>query len=278
MRKLFCLLLLLCLLCGCSAPAAPSAPTEPLGELKVHYIDVGAGDCTLVACNGKYMLIDAGESTAGNKIVSYLKALGVEKLDVVVSTHPHTDHMNGFKIVLPEFELETVYTCYLTSREPFYINFMDTLRDQAIIPETASAGDRFSLGGASVTVVGPVATYGSANNDSLVLMIEFGSTRFLFAADMESTAEADLIASGKDLTADVLRVGHHGRDTSTTGAFLDAVKPGHAVISAGSSAPPDSATLQRLEQQNIAIFRTDTMGTIVATSDGTNITFTKEQK
>ena len=278
MRRLFCIFLMLLLLCGCGAnPAETQAPTEPIGEMKVHFIDVGQGDCTLVECNGQYMLIDAGESTAGDKIVKYLKDLGVEKLDIVVSTHPHTDHMNGYKIVLPEFDIGTVYTSYLTSKEPFYINFKNVLQEKRITPIVASAGTSFTLGNANISVIGPVTNCGTANDDSLVLMIQFGNSRFLLAADMETMSENNLVSSGTDITADVLRVGHHGSGTSSSTAFLNAVKPSYAVVSTGEKKPPADAVLLRLQQQNAAVFRTDTMGTIVATTDGVTITIAKEK-
>lgn len=280
MKKIITLLLLAALLlCGCGAPAATEAPTEPLGELKVHFIDVGHGDSMVVECNGEFMLIDAGESYAGPTVISYLQNLGVEKLDIVVSTHPHTDHMTGFTTVLQEFALGKVYRSYRTSDEPFYINFMSILKEQNVTPAVLRAGTSFTLGKATVTVVGPVQQYSNVNNDSLVLMIEFGSTRFLLTGDMEQMAENDLLASGTDLKADVLKVGHHGSNTSTSAAFLDAVQPKYGVISVGSKNAhnlPDAGPISRMEERNIAIYRTDTMGTVVATSDGAAITFTQK--
>lgn len=280
MKKIIAILLLTALLlCGCGAPAATEGPTEPLGELRVHFIDVQQGDSTLVECDGAYMLIDAGESYAGPIVTTYLQNLGVEKLDIVVSTHPHTDHMTGFATVLPEFTLGTVYQSYRPSEESFYTNFVSILKEKNITPIVPNVGDSFQLGKATVTVVGPVAQYRSANNDSLVLMIEFGNTRFLLAADMEQMAENDLIASGADLKADVLRVGHHGSNSSTSYALLDAVQPKYGIISVGRKNAhnlPDEGVLFRLNNRNVAVYRTDTMGTIVATSDGNSITFIEE--
>ncbi len=280
MKRIIAIFLLAALLlCGCGAPAATEAPTEPLGELKVHFIDVGHGDSMLVECNGEFMLIDAGESYAGPTVISYLQNLGVEKLDIVVSTHPHTDHMTGFTTVLQEFTLGKVYRSHRTSEEPFYLNFISILKEQNITPAVLRAGTSFTLGKATVTVVGPVQQYSNVNNDSLVLMIEFGSNRFLLTGDMEQMAENDLIASGVDLKADVLKLGHHGSNTSTSAAFLDAVQPKYGIISVGSKNAhnlPDEGPLFRMEERSITVYRTDTMGTIVATSDGTNITFTQE--
>ncbi len=280
MKKLIALFLLTALmLCSCGTPAPTEAPTEPLGELKVHFIDVNHGDSMLVECNGEFMLVDAGESYAGPTVISYLQNLGVEKLDVVVSTHPHSDHMTGFTTVLQEFTLRKVYRSYRTSEEPFYINFISVLKEKSITPVVANLGDSFTLGKATVTVIGPVTQYSNVNNDSLVLMIEFGANRFLLTGDMEQMAENDLLAAKADLKADVLKLGHHGSNSSTSAAFLDAVQPKYGVISVGRKNAhnlPDAGPLFRMEERNIAVYRTDTMGTIVATSDGTNITFTQE--
>lgn len=280
MKKVIALLLLAALLlCGCGEPAATEAPTEPLGELKVHFIDVNHGDGMLVECNGEFMLIDAGESYAGPTVTTYLKNLGVDKLDIVVSTHPHSDHMSGFATVLQEFPLGTVYRNNRTSNEPCYINFVSILKEQNITAKVLKAGDSFTLGKASVKVVGPLQEYSNVNNTSLVLMIEFGENRFLLTGDMEQMAENDLIASGADLKADVLKTGHHGSNSSTCAAFLDAVQPKYGVISVGRKNAhdlPDAGPLFRMEEKNVTVYRTDTMGTIVATSDGKNITFTQE--
>ena len=157
---------------------------------------------------------------------------------------------------------------------------MSILGEQNVTPQILRTGDSFALSTATVTVVGPVEEYSNLNNDSLVLMIEFGANRFLFAADMELMAETDLIASGTNLKADVLKVGHHGSNTSTSAGLLDAVQPKYAVISVGSQNAhnlPDEPPIMRMNDRGITVYRTDTMGTIVATSDGTNITFTQER-
>ena len=282
MKRLLFFFLTVLILCGCSAkaPEQPSPTPPDIGQLKVHFIDVNHGDSTLVECNGEYMLVDAGEVYAGGTVLLYLAQLGVKKLDVVVSTHPHTDHMSGFATVLPELEVGDVYRSYRAPKDEQYTNFIACLEEKHITSMIPKTGDSFTLGGATVTVIGPVRQYAdNTNNDSLVLLIRFGATSFLLAADMEKEAEADLIARGTDLHADVLRIGHHGSETSTSKAFLEAVDPSYAVISVGRKNAhnlPDAAPLALLRGLEIPVYRTDRMGTVVATSDGQNITFSWE--
>lgn len=282
MKRIITTLLLTLALCGCSVsrPTEAAPVPEDIGELKLHFIDVNHGDSTLVECNGEFMLVDAGEVYAGGKVLMYLVEQGVETLDIVVSTHPHSDHMSGFATVLPELEIGDVYRSYRSTDDKHYYDFTACLEEKNITAIIPKVGDSFSLGSATVTVIGPVRQYpDNTNNDSLVLMVQFGDTRFLLAADMEKEAESDLIASGTDLTADVLRIGHHGSETSTSIALLEAVNPSYAVISVGRKNAhnlPDAAPLALLSGMNIPVYRTDTMGNIVAISDGETITFSWE--
>lgn len=276
-KRFLCLLLLLALLAGCSFTPA-TEPTPVSGDtLQVHFIDVGQADCALISCGGKYMLIDGGNVEDSSLVVSYLQKLGITELEAVVCSHAHEDHVGGLPGVLAVFRTHSVYAPTRTYSSNCFDDFMYYVNQQDLTVTIPSPGDTFSLGSAVVTVLGPTKSYADTNNTSLVLRVQFGATRFLFTGDMETDAERDLVDSGADLKADVLKVGHHGSDTSTGYLFLRSVAPKYGVISVGkgnSYGHPCEEPLSRLEDADVEIYRTDKLGHIIATSDGKTITFT----
>jgi competence protein ComEC len=295
------LLLLLLLLTGCTtAPvateptAAPTAaptetvavteppeteaPTEPAKEgLTVHFVDVGQADGMVLECGGEYAVIDGGYPAGGDKMVEYMTALGVEELKLVVATHMHGDHIGGLPTVLNTFPTETVWSNPVTFSNDYVREFQNAVAAQRIPLYTPQVGEMFELGEATITVIGPVRTnYEDLNDTSLVLMVQYGDIRFLFTGDMESVAEQDLLNSGADLKADVLKVGHHGSYSSTSYVFLREVMPTYGVISCGANndyGHPHKEPVSRLKDADVIIFRTDKMYDIVAFTDGTEIEF-----
>lgn len=277
MKRIVALLLVLLLLTGC-APA-PAETTFAIGDtLTVHFIDVGQADCALLECGGMYALIDGGNTADGDAVVKYLEEQGVERLNLMVGTHPHEDHIGGLPAVLDAFDVVNVWSSELPFSNSIVSAFTVGTKKQGITMQFPQVGDTFYLGGATITMLGPVKSgYEDDNNLSLVLMVEYGDTRFLFTGDMESDAEHDLIESGADVKADVLKVGHHGSYSSTSYRFLREVAPTYAVISVGRNndyGHPHDAPMSRLQDAEVIIYRTDRMFTVVATSDGKNITFT----
>lgn len=247
------------------------------GSLSVHFIDVGQADCALLECNGQFALIDGGNTDDTDLVVDYLTAQGVDRLSLVVGTHPHEDHIGGLPGALKAFKADTVWTSAISYYNGYVNAFIYSAQqyaDEFVYPEVE---DTFVLGGAVITVLGPVKTdYEDVNDVSLVLMVTYGKTRFLFTGDMEQIAETDLLDSGADVKADVLKVGHHGSYSSTSYRFLREVAPTYAVVSAGGSneyGHPHDSTLSKLKNADVTIYRTDQMYNIVATSDGTGITF-----
>lgn len=255
------------------------AVTDP-NYLTVHYIDVGQADAILVACGGEYMLIDAGEDDGDDRVIHYLTDLGIDEIDLVVATHAHSDHIGEMGDVLNAIPaVEVWYPEYRhgTKTEQRFLTAVDGCGANLYEPEL---GDTYDLGGATVTVLGPVKEYDDPNDMSIVVLVQFGDDRFLFTGDMENTdaAENDLVAywGEEALRADVLKVGHHGARTSTSYHFLRSVSPSYAVISVGEGntyGHPTSETLNILGQAEVYVYRTDTMGTVVAVSDGENISF-----
>ena len=281
MRKFTALLLLLCvLLTGCQIELLlpTEAPFVADGNLNVHFIDVGQADSILLECDGVFALVDGGNTADGDLVIDYLESQNVRKLSLVVGTHPHEDHIGGLAAVLDHFPAENLWFSAQPNTNKTITKFLDAAERQDLDIVEGKPGMQFALGRATITVLGPVRTdYDDANNLSLVLMVQFGSTRFLLTGDMERTAENDLIESGADLRADVLKVGHHGSSSSTGYRFLREVMPTYGIISCGQDneyGHPHEESLSRLEDAEVVVFRTDLVSHIVAVSDGKNITIT----
>lgn len=280
MKKLLSLLLVLgLLLTGCSfgKPAETTiAPTDGQ-QLNVHFIDVGQADCALLECGGEYILIDGGNVEDSSLVVSYLEQQGVTQLQAVIASHAHEDHVGGLPGVLAVYETKAVYAPTRTYSSNCFDDFVYYIDQQGLEITIPSPGDTFTFGGATVTVLGPVKSYAETNDTSIVLMVQFGSTKFLFTGDMEVAAENDMLdywGDNFDWHADVLKVGHHGSDTSAGYRFLRSVMPTYGVISVGkgnSYGHPCEGPLSKLRDAEVTVFRTDKLGTIIATSDGKQV-------
>ena len=252
--------------------------SQPVGDLlTVHYIDVGQADCALLACGGEFMLIDGGNVDDGQLVVSYLEQQGVEELKAVICTHAHEDHAGGLAAVLAVYPTQAVYSPTTTYASKCFDDFMRYVDQQRLTVTLPVPGDGFDLGGARVTILGPVKDYPDTNNTSIVTRVDYGQTSFLFTGDMEQDAEIDLIESVAELKCDVLKVGHHGSNTSSGYRFLYETEPQYGVISVGTGntyGHPHEEPLSRLNHAGVTLFRTDYLGTVVAVSDGAEITFT----
>lgn len=246
------------------------------GDFEVHFIDVGQADSELVISDGKTMLIDGGNADDSNLIVSYLRDLNIDYLDYVVCTHAHEDHVGGLSGALHECGVGRVLCSTESYSSKAFGNFKRYSNKRGREIEIPSPGDSFSLGESSVEVFSPIKEYEDTNNNSIVLKVTYGDTSFLFTGDAEREVESDMLDGGFDLTADVLKVGHHGSSTSSSYPFLREVMPKYAVISCGrdnSYGHPHREPLSRLADVGAKIYRTDEQGHIIARSDGKNITF-----
>ena len=287
-KKLIAFLLLLSLLLsGCAQTEAPridatTATTAALsdGGLTVHFIDVGQADCALLECGGEYMMIDGGNQEDGQLVVSYLEQQGVEELSAVVCTHAHEDHVGGLPSVLAVYPTAAVYAPTKTYSSKVFDNFVYYTDQQGLEITIPEPGDTMQLGEADITVLGPVQSYADPNHTSIVLRVEYGDTSFLFTGDMETGPENDMLDYWGDRIewkTDVLKVGHHGSNTSTSYRFLNEVDPDYGVISVGkdnSYDHPHEEPMSRLNQAGVVLFRTDELGTVVVRSDGQELVFT----
>ncbi len=265
---------------ACSLLLIPFTGTSASTKfLTVHFIDVGQGDSIYIkAPNGEDILIDGGNNGKGDDVVAYLKKQKVDDIEIMIATHPDADHIGGLDTVLSAFRVERVYAPKVSHTSQTYKDFLNAVKREGLKIKTAQKGVSLGLKGVSAVFVGPVKSYSTSdtNDWSAVLKLTYGKKSFLFTGDAETKAEVDMIASKQNLRADVLKVGHHGARTSTSSAFLNAVKPTYAVISVGkgnSYGHPTTEVLNRLKSYKVNIFRTDLQGTIIAKTDGTNLSF-----
>jgi len=253
-----------------------SVPTIPAqGEIFVHFIDVGQGNATLIQSRDHAVLIDGGEPRYGQQILAYLRNAGVQRLDYVVATHPHSDHIGGLIHVLGNLDVGRVAMPDATHNTVAFENFLAAIENHDIPVTFPAAGGRLSAGFIQLDVLAPTAgSHTDLNNASIVLRMEHGYTSFLFTGDAESVSEQRMVNNGLPLQSMVLLVGHHGSRTSTTQVFLDAVDPMVAVISAGANnihGHPHRDVVDRLNAAGIRILRTDERGHILFTTDGNNL-------
>lgn len=244
------------------------------GNLNVYYLNVGQADAVLVENNGLYMLIDAGNNGDGKELVDYFNSLGIKKFEYVIASHPHEDHIGGMDDILNNFDVEHFYMPDVVTTTKTFEDVITALENNEIALETPEIGSIFILGGCKFEVL-YVGEEGSDLNDtSIVIRGLYGNNSFLFMGDAPSGVEKELLDDNID--SDVLKVGHHGSKYSSSVKFLNEVTPDYAIISAGegnSYNHPHDVALERLADCGAKIYRTDTDGTILATSDGDNITF-----
>ena len=242
--------------------------------MRVTFLDVGEADCALIQCGGEAMLIDSGNYADLSYVKQTLQSLGVTTLKYIIATHPHEDHIGCMGGLIRAFGVETLYapsaeyhsdsTCFDVMNEA-----LAELGKSITVPR---ANETIRLDSAELTFLSAGKTYENTNDTSLVARLRYGETVFLFTGDIEWDAEHDLVEAGIDLSADVLKVPHHGSASSSSYVFLYQVMPRYAVISVGRDneyGHPDSDVLSRLRDADAAVLRTDELGTITCFSDGT---------
>lgn len=289
MKRIFLSLLLLILVSGCtelnlepsnSSEREDNTFTPSSDELVAHFIDVGQGDANLIELpNGETMLIDAGIASMGDDIIKYIENLGYDTIDYVIATHPHADHIGGMAEVVEAFNIETIYMPKAVSTSKTYEHLLETIQDKGLSIKTGRAGvEVLNEDDLDIVMVAPNSEdYSNLNNYSIVLKITYGDVSFLYAGDAEEESLEEITS---DIISNVLKVGHHGSDTSTSKDFLEKVKPQYAVISVGegnSYGHPAASTIELLQEYTNNIYRTDLNGTVVISTDGVNINVETER-
>lgn len=271
------LLFSLLILCSCSVNFNNNNDSESAfqkGILNVHFLDVGQGDSIFIELpDEKTMLIDAGENYHGEGIKNYIGDCGYSKIDYLVATHPHADHIGSMGYIVRNMDIGSVYMPKAAANTKTYENLLESISDKELKITSAKAGLTIAEeSDYTINVVAPVTIdEDNLNNSSAVIKLTYKDNTFLFTGDAE---KKELETITYDISADVLKVGHHGSTTSTTEEFLNAVNPTYAVISAGegnSYGHPHKETLDLLEEFNCKVYRTDIDKTVVFSSDGKTI-------
>lgn len=246
-------------------------------KMYVSFIDVGQGNCTLLRCGGKAILVDSGEVGAAQTVINYIKNLGIDELNCVLVTHPHTDHMGAMTKILYEFKIDDLIMPEIPEEiiptNKTYEKFLTAVSDNAGNVIAAKPGETYSYGEMKLEIFAPLRDYDNLNDMSAVSRISYGDTSVMFTGDATTTVERDLLKKNINYSATVLNVGHHGSKTSSSEAWLRAVNPKYAVICCGVNndyGHPHSLITKRLEEFGIEYFETDLLGTIVFESDSKN--------
>lgn len=266
-----------------AAPAVSAAQPAQQKETQVYFLDVGQGDCELIRLkNGQTVLIDSGTGETSAQLTDYIKKLGVSRIDILIATHPHEDHIGGMAQVVRSFPVGKIYMPKIASAQVPTTNVYETLlkaiQSKGLSINTARGGTEIlNSDEETLQIFAPNGSkYDNLNNYSVAVKLTSGEKSFLFTGDAETASEKEMLKKGYPLKSDVLKCGHHGSSTSTSAEFLKAVAPGAAVISCGVNndyGHPHAEVLSRLKKANVTIYRTDKQNTILAECDGKSIRF-----
>ncbi|MBU8905002.1 MBL fold metallo-hydrolase [Desertibacillus haloalkaliphilus] len=239
-------------------------------NLEVHFIDVDQGDATLLLGPDFSILVDAGRHDR-DEVVPYLQSVGVTSLDLLVGTHPHADHIGQMDQVIERFDVEEIWMSGDLHTSQTFEHVLDAALASEANYHEPRAGETHTFGAATIEVIHPEELIDDLNEGSVSMRIQFGDVRFLFTGDVEEWGEADILARGHDVGAEIFQLGHHGSSTSNTSEFLEAVDPEIAIYSAGednSYGHPHTEVVERIRTMNIELYGTDVHGTIIVETDG----------
>ena len=269
------------------APTAAIATVQPTGEaetgMTLTVLEVGKADCLVLQCDGESMIVDGGNEGDEAYILSQLESMDIEWFKYLVNTHPHEDHLGSLDAVIYQYPVKQAILSPKEHTTSNYERLLAALEEREVPVEVPEVGDVYELGGATITVLSPDpdADYDGYNDWSLVLMCQYGDVRYLLMGDAETPVEGDLVESGVDLRADVLKIGHHGSSTSSRKSFLTAVSPTWALITCDETeeaGEPHEKVVRYLNELSIPYLRTDQCGVITVYTDGEDIAITTQRE
>jgi competence protein ComEC len=240
----------------------------------ITFLDVGQGDSTLIKCDNKALLIDAGPNSSADALVKTLKSTQTTQFDYILASHPHEDHIGGMDSIIRNFAVEQIIMPKVSTTTQTFVDLLQVCREKNVTIVEPVPGRTFKIGSALCTILAPnKATYEELNDYSIVLRIEYGDISAILMGDAGAVSEQEILAINYYLKSNILKVAHHGSNSSTTDEFLNAVSPEYAVISVGRNndyEQPHQETIARLVSKGIKIYRTDLNGEIIFSSNGTN--------
>jgi competence protein ComEC len=273
------IILLSVILSGCWP--SPSASSGAPNSLQVYFIDVGQGDAEILRYGNSTMLIDAGTNASTNSLISDIRSLGINRFDFVVATHPHEDHIGGLDAVIDQFPIDKIIMPKVAANTNTFEEVLKSIHNEGLTVTAPVSGSSFNLGPAVCSIIAPNSQkYEELNNYSIVIRVVHGNNSFLFPGDAQVATQEEMLSLGYSLKSDVLKIAHHGSESSNSLKFLGAVSPRYAVIEAGLSNDyglPHKATLDKLRALGAIIYRTDINGTITFNSDGSDILISTER-
>ena len=248
---------------------------EIIPSLEVQFVDVGQADCTLIRHQDHNILIDAGNNKDGKLLVKYFQDLGITKFDYVIGTHPHEDHIGGMKKVVESFDFGSIYMPKAETNTLTYENLLTAIQKKNKKIKTAKAKTRIVTSSDSYLKVETLApnssSYTDLNDYSVVIKVTYGKVRMLYMGDAGKDSENEMLNKNYNVSADVVKVGHHGSSSASTQKFINSVGAQYAIMSVGSDndyGHPNSQTIDRWERSGAQVIRTDIYGDIVLTTNG----------
>lgn len=245
-------------------------------NLTIHFINVGQADCILIQQGESSMIIDAGNDEDSNLVLRYIDSQGINNFDYVIGSHAHKDHIGGLDNVINTYDINKVIFPRQVHTTEVFESFISSVSAKGLNLHFSNVGELFYLGNAKFEFMAPnSSSYKKANDYSIVIKLTYGNNTFLFTGDAELVSESEMLANELDITADLIKIGHHGGNSSTSQLFLNKVNPKYAVITSLSNkyGYPSYSVLSRLKKANVDTYRTNEYGNIVVISDGNNISF-----
>lgn len=247
-------------------------------DLEVHFIDVGQGDAILIKSKDDAVLIDSGTRVYQDRLLKYLNEEGIKGLNYIIASHPHEDHIGGLAHIINNIKTENIIMPEVTANTQSFELLINSIGSNDVNPIIAKSGDIYEIENSKFVILSPNKNrYEKLNNYSVGIKLVYGSSSFIFTGDAEDVSELEMVERfGQDLRANLLKLGHHGSNTSSTEEFLDAVNPQYAIISLGKNneyGHPHKEVMDRLEERGITIYRTDMLASIIAKTDGEKIEF-----